>query len=246
MERALIRPLPVHSLPAAAAPPGRAIQAWELDDGRGYVILVETADGSVHEQEYCTAVGRFLTEGERVAALPPDGPWPLDAFPSLRAVAKHGLQASTGARIVEIRVTDEEGALLSEFRSLWHVPGGPAIDAAIRRALERRRWPDEYRSWSEEERIAHTARQIHRWRRARGEEGLPEAGIFTADLLSDLRRLDPRIECILPQVLERAATLAGEPPERLLAAFAAGTGWSAPRPDDPPTSPSPARSSGHG
>lgn len=213
--------LPAPLIAAIHAPGFRV--AYHLPERGRYVARHVRPDGRREEIEYDAALGRCLTVDERRRELP--APSRRD-LPGEHAVLVTSLfiDDETSGLSFRFEALDATGAPLAEVVKPAHVRLRWDGEDLVRQALRRQRFPAEYTTWPREQRIAHWAALLHRFRRAHGESGRDEDEIYTLDLVRDLERTDPGVRALLPGILAAVGRLEQTPPREACAAFSARTG----------------------
>ena len=119
---------------------------------------------------------------------------------------------------------DDSGQTLVSTVRLVYVKTPWNQDAVLQQALQRRRFPVDYATWSRQQRVGHWAMVLHRWRRAHGESGRNEDEIYTPELVRDLERTEPELRDMLVDILTEVGWLEQTPASEAIAAFTSRTG----------------------
>lgn len=197
--------------------------AYHLPDKDRYIVEQELAGGQRQELEYDVGRGRLLTLDERRAELP---------SPTHTQLADDNLAMTTSYSIDDViqdkRVTfSTDDGNISVSRAV-HVPLVWDGAQLIRAALRQHREPARYAAMTHDEKIAHWTGVLHRYRRARGESGRDEDDVFTAQLVTDLERSEPKLRALLREILTELARMEQTAPADMIARFTRRTGITVP------------------
>ncbi len=201
----------------------RFLFAWSLPERGRTIARHVRADGEREELEFDVALGRVLTPDERRRELPEGGQETI-AEEGVTVVSRYSLDARTSELRVELEVIDGADATVLKIRRAVYAPIPWERTAAIREALQERRFPAVYAAWPREQRAAHWAFRLHRLRRAHGEDGREEDEVYSLELVRDLERTDPQVRALLPEILALIADLEQTAPEEVARRFTARTG----------------------
>lgn len=204
--------------------------AYHLPARGRYIARHVRPDGRREELEYDVARGRCLTVDERKAELPPDRRLVLPDE-GVTATSTHFIDDETSQLRVRLSAVDDAGRAFLSSVSLAHSPYERNEEDDVRLALRRHRFPAVYATWPKEQKVAHWATVLHRFRRANGESGHDEDEIYTLGLISDMERTDPQVRDLLPEILASVGWLEQTPADEAIAAFSSRTGI----PVGPPT-----------
>jgi hypothetical protein len=197
--------------------------AYHLPLTDRYVVEHVLPTGQRQELEYDVALGRCLTLAERIAQLPPARRTVL-TDENVTVSSTYFIDPATSQLRLSLEMIDESGQKLLSTVRLVYVKLAWDEDALVQQALQRRRFPAEYATWSREQRIGHWAMVLHRYRRAHGESGRDEDEVYTLELIRDLERTEPKLRDMLADILTKVGRLEQTPPDQAIAAFTSRTG----------------------
>ena len=196
------------------------IKAYELPQREGYVVWVVNRDTDFQrELEYSSALGRFLTLAEREARLP---------APVFLPTQVRGFSIAKGYRINEetqclyetYALYESEGQeAVAHCEQIVFVPSMRGVGDVVGETVDRMRFPQEYASWSEDEKMAYWARFLYRIRHQAGEMGSDPDIVFDAALSRHLKGIDANIDHVIDGVLVRLGEMESVSVERLRSAW---------------------------
>jgi hypothetical protein len=188
----------------AAIGPDRFLYALRAPGG--YVIR-EVVGGRSHELEFDESLGRFLTVDERRGRMPPDERFEVAGDERFAVTQTHHIDADTEELRARFAISDDAGRPVADVtRAAFDITSWRR-EEVVAEAIRRQGFPQRYASWSRDEKVRYWAAQLHRFRRARGEDGRDEDDLYTVDLVRDMEKLDPRVRDLLGDIIELVGRL---------------------------------------
>lgn len=169
-----------------------------------------------HELEWDPVRNDFAPLAERVASLPPERELESPE-PGMRATLAHELRGEA-QHLAETVVVHDAATGTELVRASQDVYSPVRYEYAewMRQELASVRFPAVYAKWSVERQVAYWTTGIYRLRRSNGESGYDEDAALSPDAVDSWRRIDPRIDGLLPAIARQLARMEGISEELVL------------------------------
>jgi len=201
-------------LRAVARPEAGTIVVWVLDRKLR----------RQREVEFDLSQDRFLSNEERMATLPDMSEiYSEDAAWKIRISYRFERDTDVCYEVYSISPVSGSSQPI-EAQQIYFGPGRTEVGKIVEQAIKKANFPKLYVRWSKEEKVEYWVSILYRLRRSNAESGMGEDSIFDKKLVSDMRRVDSKIENILYDIIHQLAVLENIDPPSLLDVFQRRTG----------------------
>lgn len=200
------------------------LKAYSLPETQSVIVWVkDLATGKQKELEYSHHDARLLTTEERAQRLPraeSRGVGPEEWM----ATVSYRLEELTAVRY-EVFVVQWRGAgpVLGTAEQIFYSPFRRSWEDMVRGIVATQAFPQQYRSWSTEQRVNYWVGRLYRMRREAGESAGDENAAFNVRLLSEMRSLEPELDRLLPLIFASLAAMEQTDARGIAEAFSART-----------------------
>ncbi|WP_143169472.1 hypothetical protein [Vibrio quintilis] len=200
--------------------------AYQLIDSENIIIWVindhvERRD----ELEFLPSENRFLSLNERKKRLLDSEEFSLSDM-AVKVIVKYDFEPDTNVLYECFNMISENSGLkIAEESRAFYSAYKPDSKKLIVQKLEKLNFPVKYQTFSVDEKINYWVEKMYRFRHQVGESGCEEDDAFDANLVENMKKIDPDILDILPDCLEKLAQIEQVNHLKLTEAFEKRTGY---------------------